>query len=334
MLSEAVRQRLEALRRGAAGLTECAVRSDGRRREVETSRRAREASQIAASPIDWFESGETVQNGSGEHYLIRLPADRFLRSPQRQYSGELQETQDAGRAAQQIELAALREGLPDDALLLDLETCGFAGSAIFLVGLLRRIGDGLCVELLLARNYAEERAILESFWSRVGRYRVLVTFNGKSFDWPMIRDRTIRHHLTEELPRLTAARGAEDGNRPDSARGRVVVQQPTERTQDRALWPQMVHCDLLHHARRKWRGEVPNCKLQTLERSICGRHRQGDLPGAQIPEAYHRFVRTGQRGQIRSILHHNAVDLITLLDLAQRLTEPKPPGRDRLDSRI
>jgi uncharacterized protein YprB with RNaseH-like and TPR domain len=322
MLSEAVRQRLEALRPSAATPAQVADRPGSPRRAAQDAPTGPDELQVADPSTDWFESGETVQNGSGQHYQIRLPVDRFWRGDPRQLGTDGQDQHAAQHAVEQIELRALAASLPDRALLLDLETCGFAGSAIFLVGLLRQIDRTLCVELLLARNYAEERAVLETFWSRVGRYRVLVTFNGKSFDWPMLRDRTIRHHLVKELPRLATTQGADDGDEPDSAAAQAVVPQLTATAPHPGPWPQWLHCDLLHHARRRWRNELPNCKLQTLERSICGRHRQGDIPGARIPDAYHRFVRTGQRGQIRSILHHNAVDLITLLDLAQRLTEP------------
>ena len=90
--------------------------------------------------------------------------------------------------------------LPDRVLLLDLETCGFAGSALFLVGLLRQIEGVPTVELLLARNYAEEQAILETLWQTVAGHDVLVTFNGKSFDWPMVVDRSVRHRLAGKRP--------------------------------------------------------------------------------------------------------------------------------------
>jgi uncharacterized protein YprB with RNaseH-like and TPR domain len=111
--------------------------------------------------------------------------------------------------------------------------------------------------------------------------QVLVTFNGKSFDWPQIRDRSTLHERD-----------------PDSVDNHLV------------------HLDLLHHARRRWRCELPNCKLQTLERYICGRHRTGDIPGGDIPAAYHDYVRTGDLAEVRQILHHNALDLVTLLQLS------------------
>ncbi|HEX6961734.1 MAG TPA: ribonuclease H-like domain-containing protein [Lacipirellula sp.] len=169
-------------------------------------------------------------------------------------------------------------------MLLDLETCGLSGSALFLVGLLHRIDQQLCVELLLARDYSEEPAVLASLWQRVDAEGVVVTFNGKSFDWPMVVDRSRRHLLFR-------------GARPPAPR----------------------HIDLLHHARRRWRSQLPDCKLQTLEQHICGRTRTDDIPGHMIPAAYQQFVRTGFDREMNSILMHNAIDLVTMLDLAMRL---------------
>ena len=173
---------------------------------------------------------------------------------------------------------------PDRALLVDLETCGLAGSALFLIGVLRQVGGQFTIELLLARNYAEERYVLETFWSLVDQSHVLVTFNGKSFDWPMIVDRSARYLL-------------HSGSTPSTC----------------------LHVDVLHHARRRWRRDLPDCRLQTLEQRICRRRRMGDIPSRMIPAAYAEFVRTGFERDIESILYHNAVDLVTLLDLAVRL---------------
>jgi uncharacterized protein YprB with RNaseH-like and TPR domain len=168
--------------------------------------------------------------------------------------------------------------------LLDLETCGLSGSSLFLAGLLRPIDGRLTVELLLARDYSEEPAVLASLWQRVHAEGVVVTFNGKSFDWPMVVDRSRRHLLF---------------------RGQRM--------------PAPVHLDLLHAARRRWRGQLPDCKLQTLEQRICGRSRMDDISGAMIPAAYHEYVRTGFEREMDAVLLHNAIDLVTLLDLAMRL---------------
>jgi uncharacterized protein YprB with RNaseH-like and TPR domain len=207
------------------------------------------------------------------------------------------------------ELAALVERFPVGTLFLDLETCGFAGSPIFLVGLLHhgplhrgpgRDGQqGIVLEQLLARDYTEERSVLETLWRRAAENDVLVTFNGKSFDWPMVRDRSTYHRL--DAPQYGS--GDRDAGVPD---GSPAV---------------LMHCDLLHHARRRWRMRLPNCKLQTLERFVCRRLRRDDIAGSQIPQEYHQFVRTGDARQLCSILQHNALDLLTLAELALRIAE-------------
>jgi uncharacterized protein YprB with RNaseH-like and TPR domain len=173
---------------------------------------------------------------------------------------------------------------PNRVAFLDLETCGLGGSAVFLAGLLRAVDGRLAVELLLARDYSEESALLASLWQRLDGVATIITFNGKSFDWPMVMDRTRRHLL-----------------------GRGGAAPPAR------------HVDLLHLARRRWKTQLPDCKLQTLERRVCGRTRSDDVPGHMIPAAYQEYVRTGFEREIDAILLHNAIDLVTMLDLAMRL---------------
>jgi uncharacterized protein YprB with RNaseH-like and TPR domain len=167
---------------------------------------------------------------------------------------------------------------PGDLLFMDTETCGLASAAIFLVGMMRFEAEELVFEQCLARDYSLERAILAAFAARSAEARVLVTFNGKSFDMTMIRDRSAFWGV--DLP----------------------PRQPA-------------HLDLLHEVRRRWRKELPNCRLQTLERYFCGRRRVGDIPGSAIPEAYHRFVAGGDARQMADIVHHNLLDLLTMAQL-------------------
>jgi len=75
------------------------------------------------------------------------------------------------------------------------------------------------------------------------------------------------------------------------------------------------HLDLLHEARRRWKGQLPNCRLQTLESYLCRRVRSGDIPGGDIPEAYHRFVRDGDARRLRAICRHNLLDMLTMVQL-------------------
>ena len=182
------------------------------------------------------------------------------------------------------------DGGPQDPLFMDTETCGLSGAAIFLVGLMQYADGDLVFEQYLARDYAEEPAILQAFADRYAPARVLVTFNGKRFDMSLIRERSAFHGI--ELPRRRTP-----------------------------------HLDLLDESRKRWRRELPNCRLQTLERHLCHRRRVGDIPGAAIPDAYHRFVASGDARQMADILHHNLLDLLTMAQLVTAiLTGTGPVG--------
>jgi uncharacterized protein YprB with RNaseH-like and TPR domain len=188
------------------------------------------------------------------------------------------------------ELCRAADARPEDLLFLDIETCGFSGTSIFLVGTMSFADGEFLFEQHFARNYAEEAAILRAFTDRYARTGLLVSFNGKAFDMNMIRERAAFH----------------------------AVEMPEE---------QPSHLDLLHESRRRWRGRVPNCRLQTLERHFCGRVRAGDIPGAAIPDAYHRFVDTGDAREVRDIIHHNLLDLLTMAQLlCAVLTGCEPSG--------
>jgi uncharacterized protein YprB with RNaseH-like and TPR domain len=178
-----------------------------------------------------------------------------------------------------------RDCKPEKVLFVDIETCGLWNNPIFLIGVMALKGGQVWVEQYFARDYSEEAALLAYFAERALGYGLLVTFNGKSFDLPYIMDRMILHRL-----------------------GQTFRQE---------------HLDLLIPARKKYRGTLPNCRLQTLEQYVCGRRRFGDTPGALIPELYHAFVRTGNAAPLDGIFHHNALDLITMAELLPHLGEPR-----------
>ena len=164
---------------------------------------------------------------------------------------------------------------PSEAVFLDIETCGLANCPLFLIGIMR--GDGSLVEQFFARDYSEEAALLAHIGEVLSGYRVLVTFNGKTFDVPYMRDRMILHQIEHEFAQE--------------------------------------HFDLLPPARRLWRDKLPDCRLQTLEEHLCGRRRYGDTPGHLIPQLYHDFVRTGNAAPLEGVFHHNALDLVTMAEL-------------------
>lgn len=181
-------------------------------------------------------------------------------------------------------LAGLR---PADIVLLDTETGGLSSAPVFLVGLIiwpgERAHEGRVLQML-ARDYAEERAVLAEAAHLLAGRRVLMTYNGRAFDLPMIRERMIYHGL---------------GPCPEP---------PT-------------HLDLLHEVRARFRHDWPDCRLQTLERRLCGRSRWDDIEGAAIPDAWHEFVHSGDAGRIAQILEHNRLDLITMLEALPHLRQ-------------
>ncbi len=184
------------------------------------------------------------------------------------------------------ELRPLLAGSVDKALLLDIETTGFSNCPLFLIGILFHSENQLRIEQLFARDYSEEVAVLTYLYEKIQEFDTLISFNGRSFDVPFIHNRMIYHRLPGTLD--------------------------------------LSHLDLLHHARRKWKNSLPNCKLQTLEAHICQRPRIGDIPGSLIPDAYHEFVRTGNTFLLKEIFHHNMLDLLTMVELVVALIVLSP----------
>jgi uncharacterized protein YprB with RNaseH-like and TPR domain len=287
MLSEDLRTRIAMLNRGVPVGLDSGVTL--RRRGLES-----------------LAPGEVVEGLSGQFYRIRRPVADFRSRGLDELLGRNPQTLLAHESLHP-ELDSLVRSFPSRALFLDLETCGFSGSPLFLIGLLRHLDGELVVEQLLARDYAEEPAVLAHLWGLLPNYDVLVTFNGKAFDWPFVLDRTTAHRLRYPTRAAVAAFRSASGSR-----------RPAYTTQTRECVAPHVHCDLLPLARRFWKSQfnLPNCRLQTLEVVLCRRHRSGDIPGYLIPDAYHRFVRSGQAHQLGNILQHNALDLVTLAQLA------------------
>jgi len=188
-----------------------------------------------------------------------------------------------------------------DAVFLDTETTGLAGgtgTVAFLVGLGWIEGDRFRVRQLLMRDYPEEAALLAAVREDVGD-RPLVTFNGRSYDWPLL---VTRWRLNR------SAWGVVPGGPHD----------PTPRT----------HLDLLLAARRLWARTLHSRSLSSLERHVLGVDRGEDLSGARIPAAWFHYLRTGWGVDIARACQHNVHDVVTLLALIGRVDEAfrRPEG--------
>ena len=202
-------------------------------------------------------------------------------------------------------------GAPRDRLLfVDLETTGLAGGAgayAFLVGCGWFEGDAFRVRQFFLASYAAERGLLEEVAGIMGAVGALVTYNGKSFDLPLIDTRFLFHRM-------------------------------------HAPFGGLPHLDMLHPARRLWspsrvrggphvRTAQPalqaTCSLAMVEQSVLGHMRRGDVPGFEIPSRYFDYVRTGDARPLEEVLEHNRLDLLALAMLtatAARLLEAGAAG--------
>ncbi len=167
-------------------------------------------------------------------------------------------------------------------LFLDTETTGLAGGTgtyAFLVGLGWWEEDGFRVEQYFMRDHSEEPSILLEVLEHLARRRVLVTFNGKSFDWPLLQTRY----------RMTRV-----GTAPEP----------------------LVHLDLLHPARRLWRLQLNSVAQAQLERHVLKLDRGQDIPSETIPQRYFDFLRGGSPDAVAEIFVHNRMDVCGLASLA------------------
>ena len=187
---------------------------------------------------------------------------------------------------------------PQQWLFLDTETTGLAGGTgtyPFLVGIAWWDAGGLEVEQFFMRDHSEEHSLLVALAERMAERRVLVTFNGKTFDWPLLET---RFRMTRAI-RLPAPRA---------------------------------HLDFLHPARTLWRLQLGSARLPHLERHALGWDRGADMDSSLIPSIYCDFLRGGSPDPLVPIFLHNQMDLRGLAGLAaltiSLLENPEARGRD------
>lgn len=172
------------------------------------------------------------------------------------------------------------------AVFLDTETTGLSagsGTMAFLVGMGFFDGDAFCLLQVFLRDPGDERAMVDLLEEMTPRFAAVVTFNGRSFDLPLLEARFV----LARRPFLLAA---------------------------------APHLDLLGPARRLWRDSLPSCALSALERAVLGVQRdQADVPSGDIPRIYRDYLATGDAREISRIFYHNQVDILSLVTLAVRL---------------
>lgn len=175
---------------------------------------------------------------------------------------------------------------PESILFLDTETTGLStgvGTVAFLIGVGFIRGKELIVRQYLMRDYDEEIFVLQHIRDHLLACHLLITFNGKSFDMPLLESRFTLQRIRIDIPTIA-------------------------------------HADLLHTARRVWKLRLRRCTLAALEEHIYHEPRTDDLPGAMVPQRYFDYLKTHDFSLLEDILEHNAQDVATLARLLYTLS--------------
>lgn len=169
-------------------------------------------------------------------------------------------------------------------LFIDTETTGLSGGAgtvAFLVGVGYINRGFMTVEQFFMRDYSDEPELLYRLKEIMERFECAVSFNGKTFDMPLIRSRFTMNRMKD--------------------------------------YPELFDLDLLHPARRVWKLRLESCRLSTLEERILGLQRENDLPGSEVPQRYFDFLKTGDMSLVDDIIRHNRQDIFSLGLLLDKL---------------
>lgn len=166
---------------------------------------------------------------------------------------------------------------------MDIETLGLSNVPIILIGVAEFKNDKIVSSQYFLRDIYEEPAVIEAYLSHLTQDSVHVTFNGKSFDVPYIRNRCLTNRIDLDF--------------------------------------RLPHLDLMYFAKNLWSEDLPNCQLQTIEKELFGIEREGDVPGQHIPNYYRTYLSEQNIGPIVPIIEHNRQDIISLASFLEKMYE-------------
>ncbi|MCZ8521501.1 MULTISPECIES: ribonuclease H-like domain-containing protein [Paenibacillus] len=246
------------------------------------------AESAGASPEPWHAVGAAMAESEWGEFVLRR---RTYSAEDKHGSAELGAL--AGRA-RMLE-ALLTEGpwssgaiaeseapWHEQFLFLDTETTGLghgAGNVPFMIGIGFYEGGSFIVEQMLIRHPGEEAAMLGYLQDKLKARPLLISYNGKSFDWPIVRNRYIMNRLKMD-------------------------QEPE------------AHLDFLYPSRRLWKHTLPSCRLGLVEEQRLGVRRDGDVPGAMAPVLYFRYLAERDPLVLQGVFLHNELDVLSLAGLA------------------
>jgi uncharacterized protein len=229
-------------------------------------------------PIEKVIPGAIHNTPFGETFIV----ESHYPSDHRQGSFDLNINKPLNTISSWIRDERLKDCKPQEMVFLDTETSGLSGGAgtyAFLIGVGHLTETGFHLIQYFMRDPFEEPAQLAAFASFLDEGHGLVTFNGKTFDVPLLNSRFITNGEISPLK-------------------------------------SNVHLDLLPLARRLWRDSLPSRSLGTLERHILGAQRtQADVPGWQIPSLYFDYIHSGDARPLKNVFYHNAMDILSLAAL-------------------
>jgi uncharacterized protein YprB with RNaseH-like and TPR domain len=233
---------------------------------------------------NWHATPEFCAPSAGVIKLLRSAASRKNRRSVKAVR------QQGGDVADDSEMNQLHD--PEKWLFLDTETTGLSGGTgtyAFLIGIAWWDSGGLQVEQFLMRDFSEEHSVLLELADRLAQRPVLVTFNGKTFDWPLLESRYLMTRSIR-VPQLAT------------------------------------HLDLLHPARALWKLRLGSVRLIELEQHVLDAKRLGwdradDVPSNMIPQFYFDYLRGRSVAPLAGVVRHNRNDLRGLAALFGKLNE-------------
>ena len=171
----------------------------------------------------------------------------------------------------------------EDFKFMDIETLGLSNVPVILIGVAEIKKNNIISTQYFLRSPEEELSVINGYISHLNENSIHVTFNGKRFDVPFIRNRLTYHRLNLDF--------------------------------------NLAHLDLLYFAKYLWKDTLPNCQLQTIEKYKFGTERVNDVPGEYIPDYYNTYLINQNIGPVIPIIEHNKQDIISLADFLMKMYE-------------
>lgn len=226
---------------------------------------------------EWSQLGAHVETSHAGSFVMRR---RVYGADSKHGKYRLRELADS---AQQLSVFHDRDAIVrlEELLFFDTETTGLgvgAGNVPFMVGIGFYTGELFTVEQLLIRNPAEEHAMLVYLQELLSRFTHIVSYNGRTFDWPILKNRYVLNHLQLDDSKL-------------------------------------LQLDLLYPSRSLWRNTLPSCRLSKVEESRLGFERVDDVPGFMAPALYFQYLAEKNPSVLEGVFVHNEHDIVTLAAL-------------------